>query len=190
MAAPLIRALFAVLQAFAMVSAVAQEVPPPAYQLAAKEAGVPSPVLFAVALQESGAWLHGRLMPWPWTLNIAGVPYRYATREAACTALRRALTEVPPTRLDAGLGQINVGYQAQRYDQPCELLDPYRNLAIAADILHEQHAPGEDWLLAIGRYHRPAGGAPAAQYRRHVREHLAHVLGTGVSLSTLQAATP
>jgi len=45
--------------------ASAQEVPPPAYQLAAQQAGIPSPVLFAVALQESGARLHGRLIPWP-----------------------------------------------------------------------------------------------------------------------------
>ncbi|HCF3186005.1 TPA: lytic transglycosylase domain-containing protein, partial [Pseudomonas aeruginosa] len=47
-----------------------QEVPPPAYQLAAQQAGVPSPVLYAVALQESGARLRGRLIPWPWTLNV------------------------------------------------------------------------------------------------------------------------
>ena len=43
--------------------ALAQEVPPPAYQLAAQQAGVPSPVLYAVALQESGARLRGRLIP-------------------------------------------------------------------------------------------------------------------------------
>jgi soluble lytic murein transglycosylase-like protein len=74
----------------------------------------------------------------------------------------------PATRIDAGLGQVNLGYHAQRYAQPCDLLDPYRNLAIAAEILREQHTPGEDWLLAIGRYHRPAGGEPAARYRRSV----------------------
>jgi integrating conjugative element protein (TIGR03759 family) len=43
--------------------AFGQEVPPPAYQLAAQQAGVPSPVLYAVALQESGARLRGRLIP-------------------------------------------------------------------------------------------------------------------------------
>ncbi len=190
MAASLVRIVLAGMLVFTTASATAQEVPPPAYQLAAEEAGVPSPVLFAVALQESGALLHGRLIPWPWTLNIAGVPHRYGTREAACTSLQQALTRVPSTRIDAGLGQINIGYQVRRYVYPCELLDPYRNLAIAADILREQHMPGEDWLFAIGRYHRPAGGAPAAQYRRRVRQHLARVLGTGVALSTLTHDTP
>lgn len=65
-----------------------QEVPPPAYQLAAQQAGVPSPVLYAVALQESGARLRGRLIPWPWTLNVAGRAERYATRAEACAGSR------------------------------------------------------------------------------------------------------
>lgn len=158
-------------------TAQAREIPPPAYQVAAQRAGIPSTVLYAVALQESGIRLRGRLVPWPWTLNIAGTPQRYATRSEACTGLRQALRRTPATRIDAGLGQINLGYHQQRYAQPCDLLDPYHNLAIAAEILREQHVPGEDWLLAIGRYHRPAGGAPAARYRHSVGQHLARVLG-------------
>ncbi|GLK91936.1 lytic transglycosylase domain-containing protein [Pseudomonas turukhanskensis] len=155
----------------------AQEIPPPAYQVAAQRAGIPSTVLYAVALQESGTRLRGRLVPWPWTLNVAGKAQRYATRGEACTGLRQALRRTSATRIDAGLGQINLGYHPQRYAQPCDLLDPYRNLAIAAEILREQHTPGEDWLLAIGRYHRPAGGAPAARYRHSVSQHLARVQG-------------
>lgn len=169
---------------------LAQEVPPPAYQLAAQQAGVPSPVLYAVALQESGTRLRGRLIPWPWTLNIAGRAERYATRAQACGGLRRALARTPATRIDAGLGQVNLGYHAHRYEQPCDVLDPYRNLAIAAEILWEQHTPGEDWLIAIGRYHRPAGGTPAAQYRRSVHLHLARVLGPGAPLTSTRTTTP
>ena len=167
--------------------AFGQEVPPPAYQLAAQQAGVPSPVLYAVALQESGARLRGRLIPWPWTLNVAGRAERYATRAGACAGIRQALARVPANRIDAGLGQVNLGYHAQRYEHPCELLDPYRNLAIAAEILQEQHTPGEDWLIAIDRYHRPAGGAPAARYRRSVHQHLTRVLGPGAALPTARS---
>ena len=170
--------------------AFGQEVPPPAYQLAAQQAGVPSPVLYAVALHESGARLRGRLIPWPWTLNVAGRAERYATRAGACAGIRQALARVPANRIDAGLGQVNLGYHAQRYEHPCELLDPYRNLAIAAEILQEQHTPGEDWLVAIGRYHRPAGGAPAARYRRSVHQHLTRVLGPGASLPSARSPMP
>ncbi|THF64847.1 lytic transglycosylase domain-containing protein [Pseudothauera nasutitermitis] len=170
--------------------ASAQEVPPPAYQLAAQRAGIPSTVLYAVALQESGARINGRLVPWPWSLNVAGASRRYASRAEACAGLRNALRDVPPTRIDAGLGQINLGYQKHRYRQPCDVLDPYDNLRIAAEILREQHSPGEDWLLAIGRYHRPAGGAPAARYRRSVDQHLARVLGRGQLDAATRRALP
>lgn len=159
-------------------SAHAQEVPPPAYQLAAQRAGIPSTVLYAVALQESGVRRNGRLVPWPWSLNVAGQSRRFAIRADACSGLQQAMRSTPHTRIDAGLGQINLGYHKHRFTSPCDLLDPYRNLAIAAEILNEQHTPGEDWLLAIGRYHRPAGGEPAARYRRSVSRHLARVQGT------------
>ena len=151
---------------------------------------MPSPVLYAVALQESGARLRGRLIPWPWTLHVAGRAERYATRAEACAGIRRALARTPVNRIDAGLGQVNLGYHAQRYAHPCELLDPYRNLAIAAEILQEQHTPGEDWLVAIGRYHRPAGGAPAARYRRSVHQHLTRVLGPGASRPSARSPMP
>jgi len=138
-------------------------------------AGIPSSVLYAVALQESGVRRNQLLVPWPWSLNVAGQSLRFDTRFHACAALQQALRDTPATRIDVGLAQINLGYQKQRYRQPCELLDPYRNLAIAAEILKEQHRPDEDWLLAIGRYHRPAGGEPAARYRRSVSRHLARL---------------
>jgi soluble lytic murein transglycosylase-like protein len=159
-----------------VLAAPSQEMPP-AYQQAANRAGVPPAVLYAVALQESGTRLQGRFVPWPWTLDVAGKPQHYATRDQACSGLRQALTRISPYRIDAGLGQVNLGYHAQRYTQPCELLDPYRNLAIAADILHAQHLPGLSWLHAVGRYHHPAGGTRAARYRRSVQQHLAHLLG-------------
>ena len=168
-------------------AALAQEVPPPAYQLAAQRAGIPSTVLYAVALQESGIRRNGRIVPWPWSLNVAGQSRRFATRADACAGLQQAMRATPRTRIDAGLGQINLGYHKHRFTSPCDLLDPYRNLAIAAEILKEQHTLGEDWLLAIGRYHRPAGGEPAARYRRSVSRHLARVQGTRPTAAVLAA---
>jgi len=172
MAAPAVNAVL--LAGLLIGTAHAQHIPP-AYQLAAQRAGIPSAVLYAVALQESGIRRNQRLVPWPWSLNIAGQSYRFDTRAQACVALQQALRDTPSTRIDVGLGQINLGYQHHRYQQPCDLLAPYRNLSIAAEILKEQHRPNEDWLLAIGRYHRPAGGEPAARYRRSVSRHLARL---------------
>lgn len=146
--------------------------PPPAYHLMAKQTGVPSEVLFAVALQESGITIRGVRLPWPWTLNIAGRARYFARRSDACHALQSARSRLPASRIDVGLAQINLGYQQRFYRHPCELLWPHRNLEIAATILREQHRPGESWIVAAGRYHRPAGGPLAARYRRSIGRHL------------------
>jgi hypothetical protein len=170
-----------VVVALTLSTTVCAERIPLAYEFAAQDAGVPAAVLYVVAVQESGMPLHHRLIPWPWTLNIAGTPERFLNRAQACHALRLALHSLPATRVDAGLGQINVGYQGARVADPCTLLDPYRNLAVTATILREQHAPGEDWLVAIGRYHRPAGGTAAEEYRRSVKAHWNRLVGPTAS---------
>ncbi|UZE16050.1 transglycosylase SLT domain-containing protein [Pseudomonas sp. B21-054] len=146
--------------------------PPPAYGLAAQRMGVPAELLFAVALQESGIILRGQRLPWPWTLNVTGGS-RYFYRESdACDTLQRALKQHPTLQIDAGLTQINLGHQRHFYRHPCELLRPHRNVEVAATILRNHHRQGEDWLLAAGRYHRPAGGPLAARYRHRIRKHL------------------
>ena len=144
----------------------AATLPPPAYQLAAARAGIPASVLFAIALQESGTPLRGQLMPWPWTLNVAGSSLRFARREEACAALREALSRHNPKRIDVGLGQTNLGYHPDRYPSACDALDPRANLAVTAELLRAHYADTGDWIVAAGRYHRPAGGLPAARYRR------------------------
>lgn len=145
---------------------------PETYQRVARQTGVPVTVLYAVALQESGISVRRRHLPWPWTLNIAGKGRYFATRDEACQALLRARRSINAKRIDVGLMQLNLGYQQRHYRQPCDLLEPTRNLTVAASILRQHRRSGESWMPAIGRYHRPAGGAPAARYRRSVTKHL------------------
>ena len=156
-------------------SAQARELPPAAYQQIARQAGIPAEILYAIALQESALPLRGQLRPWPWTLNVAGRPLRFANQPAACQALHQALSTTVPTRIDIGLTQINWGYHGQRFTSPCTALHPTRNLRVAAQLLREQHRHSGDWLQAAGHYHRPAGGAPAARYRQGVARHLARL---------------
>jgi len=163
---------------------------PPAYEWTARAAQVPTSILFAVAREESGMPLHGRWVPWPWTLNLAGVPHRFASQGETCAALWRALQRVPSRRIDVGLGQINLGYYGNRVATPCDLLNPYLNLLLAAEILHRFHRIGEDWMVAVGRYHRPAGGAAADQYRRDVANQLAEVLTEAGETTLAKASLP
>ena len=154
---------------------IAAEIPPPAYQLATSGSGVPAEVLYALAVQESGVLLRGTLIPWPWTLNVAGKPYRFAHQNVACTALLQALNQVGAKAVDAGLGQINLGWNGSHFVHPCEALNPYRNLQVATALLQQHKTPDTTWITAAGRYHRPAGGPPAARYRTSFANHLIRI---------------
>ncbi len=76
---------------------------------------------------------------------------------------------------------------AQELPPPAYQLAAQRAGIPSTVLLKEQHTTGEDWLLAIGRYHRPAGGEPAARYRRSVSRHLARVQGTHPTTAALAA---
>ncbi|ALM54104.1 glucosaminidase domain-containing protein [Halomonas huangheensis] len=160
---------------------------PSAYVVAAEDNGIPPEVLYAVAMTESKMSLEHTVRPWPWTLNVAGKGYRYDTRDEACTALRSFLQQ---TRVvDVGIAQMNVRWQTQvfgpgkRFSDPCAGLDPYANLDEASKVIRQHYDASGDWVVAAGRYHRPAGGTPAARYRRKVREELAQ-LGSSPTLGT------
>ena len=134
--------------------------------------------------------IRGRWIPWPWTLNVAGVPHRFASEAQACAALKWALKSIPSHRVDVGLGQIDVRYYGGEVARPCDLLNPYLNLLLAARILSGFHRAGENWMLAVGRYHRPAGGVPAETYRREVAEQLPQVLDEAGATTLARARLP
>ena len=114
-------------------------------------------------------------------MNIAGKGRYFATRGEACQALLKARQHTSIKRIDVGLMQLNLGYQQRHYRQPCDLLEPTRNLTVAASILRQHRRPGETWMPAIGRYHRPAGGLSAARYRSSVSKHLNQLAAGGLS---------
>lgn len=145
---------------------------PEGYRQVAGKARVPAGLLYAVALTESGAHLTHGVHPWPWTLNVAGQGYQYTTREEACDALTHFLQTHNPRRIDAGLGQINIGWNGERFATPCDALDPYENLRVTAQLLYRHYQKQQNWLAAAGRYHHPAGGKAALRYRRKVARYL------------------
>lgn len=155
---------------------------PSAYVVAAEDHGVPPAVLYAVASAESVVSLDAGRRPWPWTLNVAGQSMRFGDRASACRALTDALetTQI----VDVGIAQLNVRWQpqlfaaGQRFADPCDGLDPYANLDEAAALIRRHFDEAGDWMIAAGRYHRPAGGRPAERYRAVVSEELARLGAT------------
>ena len=148
---------------------------PSSYVAAARAHGVPPVLLFAVALQESQQlWrtATGRtLLPWPWTLNIAGTPARFATRVACQKVLDDTLARGQKT-VDIGLMQVCWRYHGQRFARPAAALEPLTNLDAGAAILAEHYRERGSWRRAVALYHSatPArGDAYAVQVFAHLR---------------------
>lgn len=130
---------------------------PSAYVGIASENRVPPEILFIVSLGESGTKLtSGRVLPWPWTLNIAGKGHYYRTRKEAYAALLVAIHE--GKLVDVSLGQVNWQWHAKSFNQdPWLALEPFANLRVAARLLRTLYEADNrgDWWIAVGNYHSP-----------------------------------
>lgn len=184
-------------------AATAQEIPV-GYREVAMRHGVPAESLYSVALAETsmapkrissvtrGAGQPPSVeRPWPWTINVAGKGYRYASRLQAWEALQNFLKTHPRKRIDVGIAQVNLGWNGHHFVSTWEAFDPYTNLNAAASILREcyDRNPGS-WLAAAGCYHHPAGGAPAARYKSIVKTKLARINGGTTSPGIVPRTTP
>ncbi|EBY3557998.1 lytic transglycosylase domain-containing protein, partial [Salmonella enterica subsp. enterica serovar Muenchen] len=101
---------------------------PEGYRRVAEEYGVPAEALYSVSLAESSRRLPQGERPWPWTLNVAGKGYRYATREEAYQALLGFMRHHPLRRIDVGIAQVNLGWNGAFFHSYREALEPYTNL--------------------------------------------------------------
>lgn len=89
---------------------------PEGYRQVAEEYGVPAEALYSVSLAETSRRLPQGERPWPWTLNVAGKGYRYATREEAYQALLGFMRRYPLKRIDVGIAQVNLGAYSHEID--------------------------------------------------------------------------
>ena len=143
---------------------IAAEPIPYSYLQVAVEYRIPSEILYGIALAESGQRLNSnKVRPWPWTLNVAGVPRRYPTRLAAWQSLNYFLQNGIDS-IDIGLMQVNWRYHHDKLGTSWAALDPLHNVRTGAKILLSEYLRTGDWRQAIGRYHSP--GTQPAQKRR------------------------
>jgi len=145
------------------------------YEAVAAYVGVPSDVLYAMAMTESGLYREGQSQPWPWTLNIEGKAKRYDNRDDMFEGLMAAL-QAGHSSVDIGPMQVNWYWQYELAGSPWTITDPVVNLKIGAVILKTHYLDTGDWWEAVGRYHRPAQTpehkAAAQRYASKVLEAL------------------
>jgi soluble lytic murein transglycosylase-like protein len=135
------------------------------YIAAARNAGVPSDLLIAIAGAESG--YH------PWALNIKGHQVFCQSREEAASVLATTATD----DVDIGLMQINWKFWGPRSGlaSKCDLLDPRRNLEFGATILRDGLSRGGSLWHRISNYHS-GGAAERERYNQMVYDAYLHYM--------------
>ena len=145
------------------------------FSRAAASSGVPALLLRAVANAASGReGDYGTSVPWPWTLRVAGSLRRYETRREAEAELDR-LVALGITHVDIGLMQINWRRHHDRAESPTALLDPRRNVAVAAAILNDAQRLDADLWSATALLSGEGSREPA-DYRALVATHLVRLI--------------
>ena len=131
---------------------------------AERQQNLPEGVLRAIGLVESGRPdpLLGRAAPWPWTMDVAGQPFFFATFDQALEAARAQR----PLTADVGCFQISLLYHPSAFPDLARAFDPEENARVAARLLADLRQQTGSWPAAIAAYHSAdpdRGGAYAAR---------------------------
>lgn len=128
---------------------------------------IPQGLLTAISFAESGRpGADGRLVAWPWSINVNGQGQYFETKEEAVAATRKLLDEGSRS-IDIGCMQINLRYHPNAFTTIEEAFDPATNVAYGAKFLASLHSLQGSWTKAIERYHSSDDGR-REQYRERV----------------------
>lgn len=128
---------------------------PPFFKKVALENSVPSDVVYALALQESGVKMNnGKFMPWPYSANYAGETFLYRDYREMVNSVYKKVSK-GKTAVDVGFFQVNWKWHKHRAKSLGHMSHPVINAQISMDILKEQYGLFGDWVVAAGRYHNP-----------------------------------
>lgn len=127
--------------------------------------GLPSGLLMAVALTETGRRLDGVLTPWPWSINADGDGVWLESRRSALEHVR-SLRERGVRSIDVGCMQVNLMWHDGAFADLDVAFDPAANVDYAARHIKSLRAQSGDWLEAAGRYHSWNQGRAEAYLER------------------------
>jgi hypothetical protein len=115
---------------------------------------IPSQLLRSIALVESGRPdpVTGRTVPWPWTINVAGTGYFFASSEEAVAAVRNFQARGIKS-IDVGCAQVNLLHHPTAFATLERAFDPDANADYAARFLKSLYGGTRHWPLAAAAYH-------------------------------------
>ncbi len=135
---------------------------------AEQAAAVPPSLLLSIGVVESGRIdpAVGRVAPWPWTINVEGAGYFFATRDEAIAAVEAARA-AGRRSIDVGCMQVNLLHHPTAFADLQDAFDPRTNATYAASFLTALRAQTRDWGDAAAAYHSLTPGV-SDDYRRRV----------------------
>lgn len=123
-----------------------------AAEYAAEKTGVPTFVLQAISLTETGRKNSGEMRPWPWTVNMEGKGVWFETEDAARAYVYKNYKRGARS-FDVGCFQINYKWHGQEFASIEEMFDPNPNALYAANFLLKLYREKGNWSEAAGAYH-------------------------------------
>lgn len=140
--------------------------------------GIPSGLLQAIALTESGRWQPDRagdsaVSAWPWTVTNGADGQYFPSRAAAMSHVLK-LQAAGETNIDVGCMQINLAFHPDAFDNLNEAFTPEVNIAYAAGFLMALKSEGRSWHEAARHYHSKTPHL-AARYGAKLARNLAEI---------------
>jgi hypothetical protein len=119
-----------------------------------KKMNIPSNLLRAISLTESGRWIEKDKanIAWPWTVSSGGPGIYFNTKTEAIDHVRK-LQAKGVTNIDIGCMQINLFYHGDAFKDLNDAFDPDHNAKYAGDFLTRLFKETKSWTAAAGRYH-------------------------------------
>ena len=124
-----------------------------AIALTEQATGVPDRLMQAIAVMESGRRNGaGKVVPWPWTINVEGVGEVFDTKQQVIAAVE-AHRARGARSIDVGCMQVNLMHHADAFASLDEAFDPAANARYAARFLQRLLAQTGSWPRAVAGYH-------------------------------------
>lgn len=115
-------------------------------------AEMPKRVMGTIALVESGRAIGKQVVPWPWSINVGGNGYYYASKGEAIEAVR-AFTAAGQHSIDVGCMQINLLAHPAAFDSLDTAFEPAANAEYAARFLRTLYQQSGRVSAAMTAYH-------------------------------------
>lgn len=136
-----------------------------AIRAAERKLRIPTRLLMAIGVTESGREVDAGLTVWPWTVNAEGEG-RYFPDKATAVAHVRALRKRGVRSIDVGCMQVNLQWHPAAFKDIDTAFDPAANVAYAARLLKGFHSDLRNWTRSIKQYHSSTPDKADAYFKR------------------------